>query len=602
MTSFLKMCCNWGELFIFLYHFKSNEENISNCLSSDILNENYLHNYLNADQWNTIEQRIANFGELPCKQHLKKISSQTSRLTILCERKMVDPNLLKLYSYSDVNLQITKDISDINIIAKNILNLKIEKDQTEVTEEELSNLQTIFNEDVTSEICNIEMKNIVNLLNVLKQLPLAYCSDKIRVEMILLSIVNVNKTNFSIETKKMIRSITYRITVGVSEIFTEEHLKNGNIKLELYGLTIDRCLIRDKKNILDNLLKYFDKVLSLCLEVGNSKNEENVITVEDKTEFLNVVVKNMKKLDANLPEDFILKCALNNAENALFNFSSLVSHSQLKELELIINYLLDKTKLHLKNNSMEEFSRNIDVWEIMVEHKFNKTKSQIRQNALQIILREFLFSIKTSPYNFQMSIIMLKYIHKLLRTQVVLTPTMIDLILELLYEINHKRDSLQQDISEFESIFSISTFILDVFFTFRSVLIMDRIQSILVPYRLLLKKLCLRSQIQSNKNEENIISKCALNFQRTNENLVKHKKDTARIAPYLIADVLQYYEKVTFYPTIKNYLNSCLYGLLNLCDSHANSFLLRNLSIPSKEIFKVIHDDFNKYHRFTGKS
>lgn len=70
MTSFLKMCCNWGELFIFLYHFKSNEENISNCLSSDILNENYLHNYLNADQWNTIEQRIANFGELPCKQHL----------------------------------------------------------------------------------------------------------------------------------------------------------------------------------------------------------------------------------------------------------------------------------------------------------------------------------------------------------------------------------------------------------------------------------------------------------------------------------------------------------------------------------------------------
>lgn len=67
---------------------------------------------------------------------------------------------------------------------------------------------------------------------------------------------------------------------------------------------------------------------------------------------------------------------------------------------------------------MEEFSRNIDVWEIMVEHKFNKTKSHIRQNALQIILREFLFSIKNSPYNFEMSIIMLKYIHKLLRTQV----------------------------------------------------------------------------------------------------------------------------------------------------------------------------------------
>lgn len=79
------------------------------------------------------------------------------------------------------------------------------------------------------------------------------------------------------------------------------------------------------------------------MELGNSKNEENLITVEDKTEFLNVVVKNMKKLEANLPEDFILKCALNNAENALFNFSSLVSHSQLKELEVIINYLLDKT-------------------------------------------------------------------------------------------------------------------------------------------------------------------------------------------------------------------------------------------------------------------
>lgn len=65
MFSFLSICQVWAELFIFLNHFKSNND--ENKISSG---ENNLHNYLSADQWNTIQQRIANFGKIRCKQQM----------------------------------------------------------------------------------------------------------------------------------------------------------------------------------------------------------------------------------------------------------------------------------------------------------------------------------------------------------------------------------------------------------------------------------------------------------------------------------------------------------------------------------------------------
>lgn len=49
------------------------------------------------------------------------------------------------------------------------------------------------------------------------------------------------------------------------------------------------------------------------------------------------------------------------------------------------------------------------------------------------------------------------------------------------------------------------------------------------------------------------------------------------------------------------HLENCLYSLLQVCDQHAISYMMRTLSIPSTEIFKFIYENYTKFYRYKGK-
>lgn len=82
---------------------------------------------------------------------------------------------------------------------------------------------------------------------------------------------------------------------------------------------------------------------------------------------------------------------------------------------------------------------------------------------------------------------------------------------------------------------------------------MDYLPSYLQRYRSLLTELCIHSNSDLKLNEHNLqmIADCALKFEKLTRNLVSCNKPIMRISPFLIADILKQYEKITLYPTVK---------------------------------------------------
>lgn len=75
MRAYLNVCYMWGEVCIMAAYYspdmsslvgKTEDYDYSPC------NLVYLHDYLSGDQWSMIEQRITNFGEIPCKHIMVK--------------------------------------------------------------------------------------------------------------------------------------------------------------------------------------------------------------------------------------------------------------------------------------------------------------------------------------------------------------------------------------------------------------------------------------------------------------------------------------------------------------------------------------------------
>jgi len=92
-------------------------------------------------------------------------------------------------------------------------------------------------------------------------------------------------------------------------------------------------------------------------------------------------------------------------------------------------------------------------------------------------------------------------------------------------------------------------------------------------------------------------------FFRLLEHFKKHKDDFARVAPYLIADILHLLlpsKTPALLPNVKSSLISGINRLLDICDSHSKEFLSANLKEADRAIFKDILDTYNTYHRFKG--
>jgi len=83
----------------------------------------------------------------------------------------------------------------------------------------------------------------------------------------------------------------------------------------------------------------------------------------------------------------------------------------------------------------------------------------------------------------------------------------------------------------------------------------------------------------------------------------KLKDDFARVAPYLIADILEsgFAGRVTVIQTVKSNLLSGMYKLLDICAKHSIDYLLNTLPIGQQDVFKEIVGNYKQYHKYSGK-
>jgi len=83
----------------------------------------------------------------------------------------------------------------------------------------------------------------------------------------------------------------------------------------------------------------------------------------------------------------------------------------------------------------------------------------------------------------------------------------------------------------------------------------------------------------------------------------KLKDDFARVAPYMIADMLEagFSGRVTVIQSVKNNLLSGIYKLLDICAKHSLDYLLNTLPVGQQDVFKEMLGNYKQYHKYSGK-
>lgn len=113
--------------------------------------------------------------------------------------------------------------------------------------------------------------------------------------------------------------------------------------------------------------------------------------------------------------------------------------------------------------------------------------------------------------------------------------------------------AMQKINKEFNYVCNLTISILLALLKYRKPLMMDRLNAYLQQYRTILQRLSLESNSELNSDPAHIqqVADCAHQLEKLTKSLITCQADVSRIAVYLIADILNQYEKVTLYPNVK---------------------------------------------------
>jgi len=131
----------------------------------------------------------------------------------------------------------------------------------------------------------------------------------------------------------------------------------------------------------------------------------------------------------------------------------------------------------------------------------------------------------------------------------------------------------------------------------------DRIPVLLQAYRRLLLHTAVRSDQRRRAANAEIVdlTECANRLARLASVINTQRLRYRRVAAYLVADVMEQFQKRTMYPPVKHELVSTLHHLLDILDLHASRYLLSVLPAGVRELFRVEYDQFQKFYKFKGK-
>lgn len=124
MRSYLQLCYNWAEFNVILtFYIKEIRSKDKFTLDKDYsaYNITYLHPYLTANQWYLISQRIANFGEEPCKNIMEKLILQKIRSIYLFENNLNEDIINAVTKTISINDNNWKDFVSNEFLLKTFL-------------------------------------------------------------------------------------------------------------------------------------------------------------------------------------------------------------------------------------------------------------------------------------------------------------------------------------------------------------------------------------------------------------------------------------------------------------------------------------------------
>lgn len=138
-----------------------------------------------------------------------------------------------------------------------------------------------------------------------------------------------------------------------------------------------------------------------------------------------------------------------------------------------------------------------------------------------------------------------------------------------------------------------------------SSLVVPRIPLVLAGLRNLIYGLASASDQQNKKDltgqELRELVLLAHYTDRLCEHVRKLHKDFGRVVAFLVADLLEAFQKATVYPAVKANLLSGLHKLLDICDVHSKDFLLGVVGPGKQELFKHIVANYKQYFKYSGK-
>ena len=85
------------------------------------------------------------------------------------------------------------------------------------------------------------------------------------------------------------------------------------------------------------------------------------------------------------------------------------------------------------------------------------------------------------------------------------------------------------------------------------------------------------------------------------DHVKKMKEEFARVAPYLIADVMDAFQKVTLYPSVRANILHGVHKLMDICDTHSIDYLSSVLPSGKQEMFKHLFSNYKQYYRYAGR-
>lgn len=382
-----------------------------------------------------------------------------------------------------------------------------------------------------------------------------------------------------------------------------------------YNLVLIQCLKEGDSKQLGKLTSHLGTVVEACLSQVQSKDlPAESSSIKSSLDLLATLLQYKAQLNAMLPSDFIHRVWNGLANQDMSAGLSTVDGSEYmhlvfeaateKELYPILQDLKVITKVAVQSSEKPEILKTrLSIWKAVVQSRFNDGRINARKMALEQMCQMLTVFVNQcgATHGTSGESNMLPVLELLLtitqKSVIFMSPEMLDLCFESVIT------AVAVDTPELLPLCSVSLQLLHVLMKFRESLVLDCIPSFLQCYRQLATAVASHGHVDLKYSAAEVkqYAVCAHRLERLTNLLKEHKPYFVRVAAYIVADLLQYFETYTLYPEVKIHYSNCIHSLLSICDSHAILFLSRTLTPASQLLLKMFYTTYNKFHRFTGK-